>query len=358
MWSLISRSNFLSKVFYWEFWPAWLANIPVVFFWLYFAIRSRDLFFFSAVNPGIETGGVMGESKINILNRIPSSILPNTLFIDKTRSDFTTILLLITEKELGFPVICKPNVGERGHLVEKIENHVDLKHYWQRINVDFLIQEYVDLPTELSVLCYRSPTDGKGAVTSICRKKNLAVVGDGRSTVAALMRRTPRARFQLRRFEKNQPHLLRQIPKEAEKVVLEPIGNHCRGTLFLNANEKISKELEDYFIGLIEMMEGIHYGRFDLKCASIDGIGKGEDIKVLEFNGVASEPAHIYDPKYSTRRGYGDLFKHWKIIYFLAKQQKAQGIQSMTLKEAWQSMKDYLVYMRSTTKAWQAATAE
>jgi hypothetical protein len=59
----------------------WLTNIPVVFIWLWFALKARKLFFFTAVNPAIETGGVLGESKIIILNRIPKEVVPKTIFV-------------------------------------------------------------------------------------------------------------------------------------------------------------------------------------------------------------------------------------------------------------------------------------
>ena len=94
-------------------------------------------------------------------------------------------------------------------------------------------------------------------------------------------------------------------------------------------------------------MEGIHYGRFDLKCKSIELLKAGKGFKILEFNGIASEPAHIYDPEYSTLQGYKDFFNHWKIIYQISKMQRAKGIESMKLQEAYESVVTYFKYMRS-----------
>ena len=72
-----------------------------------------------------------------------------------------------------------------------------------------------------------------------------------------------------------------------------------------------------------------------------------QKFKILEFNGIASEPAHIYDPQYSRIQGYRDIFNHWKIIYQIYKKQRAKGIPSMSWSEARRSVSDYFKYMRS-----------
>jgi len=94
-------------------------------------------------------------------------------------------------------------------------------------------------------------------------------------------------------------------------------------------------------------MDGIHYGRFDMKCESIELLQQGIAFRVLEFNGIASEPAHIYDPSYSLLQAYRDIFNHWEIIYNISKVQRKKGINSMTLGEAYTSVKDYFKYIKA-----------
>jgi hypothetical protein len=342
----IQQSSFFIKLFNWEYWPIYIVNIPVVFIWLWFAFRARDLFFFSAVNPAIETGGVMGESKINILNRLPKQFVPKTIFIKKG-TDFEAVLRQVQKAGLGYPLIAKPNVGERGLLVSKIKCSTALKQYVAANKVDFLVQEFVDLPMELSVLHYRFPGEKKGEVTSLCIKESLKVQGDGLSSIRQLMEDLPRAKLQLPRFENDLPRLLETVPGKEVMVELEPIGNHSRGTLFLNGNKWIDKTFTRIFDAIAFEMEGIHYGRFDLKCSSMEELKLGQKIHIFEFNGIASEPAHIYDPDYPFLKKYADIFRHWKIIFAIYKKQKALGIKSMTLKEALQSLKDYFSYMKS-----------
>src|SRR5262249_54174706 len=58
----------------WEFWPAWMAYIPVVPYILVQGIKHRSLTLFTAANPGIPSGGFVGESKSAILanlDRVP-----------------------------------------------------------------------------------------------------------------------------------------------------------------------------------------------------------------------------------------------------------------------------------------------
>ncbi len=346
-WKRFKQSTFFVKLLSWEYWPIYITNIPVLGFWLFFAIRSRDLFFFSAVNPVIETGGVLGESKINILKRLPKYSIPKTIFVKKDNANLEWILEQLKSNEITFPFIAKPDVGERGFLVEKIESQSELQNYLQQIKVDFIIQEFVDFQMEISVMYHRMPNASGGKITSLCVKKMLSVKGDGVSTIDELMQEYPRARLQLLRFKNKYPEILKIVPQNGETVELEPIGNHSRGTTFLDGNHHIDNDLITVFDKISVEMEGIYYGRYDLKCKSIDMLKAGKDFKILEFNGIASEPAHIYDPEYSILQGYKDLYTHWKIIYQISKMQRAKGIESMNLQEAIESVRAYLKYMRS-----------
>jgi len=341
------QSTFFVKLMHWEYWPSFVVYAPAAFFYLYFAIRSRRLFYFTPVNPVIETGGVFGESKINILNRIPSAVLPKTVYIAKENQTPTYIIEAGKNAGITFPFIAKPDVGERGFLVEIIKDETALADYLKNINAPFIIQELITSPIELSVLHYRMPDAAKGKITSICIKKTLFVVGDGQSTISALMQKKPRARLQLARFQENYPDILAQIPAKGAEIELEPIGNHSRGTTFLNGNHLHNEKLERVFDKIAFQMEGIYYGRFDLKCESIELLEQGKGIHILEFNGVAGEPAHIYDPEYPVWKAYRDIYQHFKIIYQIGRVQHKKGIEAMNLKEMRNSYRRYNDYLEA-----------
>src|SRR5207247_9030675 len=55
---------------HWKFWLAWLFYIPVVVYYAWLAIRHRSLSVPTSANPGIATGGFIGESKLEILDQL------------------------------------------------------------------------------------------------------------------------------------------------------------------------------------------------------------------------------------------------------------------------------------------------
>jgi hypothetical protein len=328
----------------WEYLPWWLANLPVYGFYAWFAARARHAFFFTSVNPAIPLGGAMGESKYDILRRLPEEVRPPTVLIP-AGTPWPEVLERLERGGLGFPCVAKPDVGERGFLVEMIGGPDALRRHLQRFPADFIVQEFLSLPLEFSVLFHRFPGSGRFAITSVCGKEFLHVCGDGVSSVRALMAARPRAAFQLERFERDYPDLLDRVPGEGVRVDLEPIGNHCRGTRFINANHLIDDGLTAAFQPLCDRLDGILYGRFDLKCASEEALGRGE-VRVMELNGVLGEPAHVYDPDYGMWRAYRDLYRHWRILYRLHRAQAREGVSPTGWREAWGLVRNYFRYKK------------
>ena len=292
----------------------------------------------------------MGESKINILNRIPTTYLPKTIFVEQGTIGKEAILKELKEQQITYPLIVKPDIGERGFLVEKIESEVALLAYHKQMPVPYLIQEFISYPIEISVLYYRLPSANSGHITSFCIKETLKVTGDGTSTIESLMAAYPRAILQLHRFRKQFSTLLAKIPSKGETVELEPIGNHSRGTTFLNGNHHIDKSLVAVFDTIGFQMKDIYYGRFDMKCASIARLKQGTDFKILEFNGIASEPAHIYQPGYSIFQAYKDLWQHWKIIYQISQEQAQKGVAAMSWKDWRLHHQGYKRYLKNAAE--------
>jgi len=342
----LKSTPFYIRLTNWEYWPSYIFNIPIIFMWLYFALRARALFFFSAVNPAIENGGVLGESKINILNRIPQQYLPKTLFVEAATGRIEQLLNWMEAQSLTFPIIAKPNVGERGFLVKKLENRLELEQYLSSYPIDFLLQEYISYPLELSISYYHFPDSREGHLTSVCIKEHLEVTGDGVSSLKELILDYPRAKLQWETLEKKFADRLGEMPGKGEEVLLVPIGNHCKGSKFLNGNAHISPQLTEVFNKIGQQMKDIHFGRFDLKCNSFEELEQGDNFKILEFNGVAAEPAHIYHPGYALFQAYKDYFKQWKIIYEISKEQRKLGAPVMTFSEAISQLRDYMKYMR------------
>ena len=152
--SKLKASNFYTRLTQWEYWPFNLVYFPVMFYWIWLSLKARSFFFFSSANPGIEFGGMLGESKWSILNRLPIELRPRTLILS-AGSPITEVRAQMEKNEMSFPVIAKPDVGERGWLVEKIDTNEELIRYVSRAKVDFLIQEHIKGPLELGIFYYR-----------------------------------------------------------------------------------------------------------------------------------------------------------------------------------------------------------
>ncbi|MDX2247224.1 MAG: hypothetical protein SF052_10630 [Bacteroidia bacterium] len=346
----IRNSRFFIRLLSWEYWPMHVVYTPIYLYWFFLGIRARAFLFFTGVNPGMDFGGFFGESKKEILDKIPAEWTPVTLLIPK-QSRVETVLSQMETANIDFPVIAKPDVGERGFLVEKVNNPEELQKYILQNPVNFLIQEYVAYPEEVGVLYYRFPTEKTGAISSVTLKKFLSVTGDGVSSVRKLMADYPRAKLQLPLLETSQPALLEKIPAKGEILELVPIGNHSRGTTFLNGNHLIDEQMVKTFDQINSQLEGVFFGRFDIRCRSIEDLKQGQYFKILEVNGVKSEPTHIYEPGFSIWEAYRVLFRQWKTIYRISMANKALGYKFPSLPQGLERMYKTTRYKKLALKA-------
>jgi hypothetical protein len=316
---------FLVKLLNYEYWPFWLFFLPLVPYWIYLSIRAKSFTYFTAANPGIEHSGVYGESKIDILKKIDPKFIPKTLFFRSATSSITVIEAL-QKQRVDFPLIIKPNVGERGNEVAKISDSNHLTSYLSKNSTDFIIQEFVDFDIELGILYYRFPDSSKTGITSIVLKEFLSVTGDGSSTISELIEQNNRARFQVTSLKQKLGDTLADILPAGEKRNLEPIGNHCLGTKFLSGMNLLNERLVTVFDEISKDIDGFYFGRFDLKVKSIEDLYQGHNIRIMELNGVTSEPAHIYDPSYSIWKAWSETARNMKVMFWVSKANMKKGV--------------------------------
>ena len=279
----------------------------------------------------------MGASKKMILDLIPDEYLPKTILINPGLK-FSQIQESMSALDLSYPVILKPDVGERGHMVQLVSSDIELKQYLSTKTREILIQEYLDLPFEVGVFYYRLPDAECGTISSVVVKELLTVIGDDRSTLRELIRKKPRAKLQLKRLARKIGEKLEEVPTGGKVIHLEPIGNHNRGTAFLDGNHLINDELVAVFDKLSKQIDGFFYGRFDLRSRDSQALYNG-DFKIMELNGAASEPAHIYSPNYPIAKGYRALFHHWKTLFQISKTNHKLGVPYMTWSDGLEAIK-------------------
>ncbi len=290
-------------------------------------------------------GGMFGESKYEVLKKIPSQYLPKTILI-KEKPSKQDVLTAISENGFIMPVIFKPDLGERGFMVNKIKSESDIDHYLSKLQVSFLVQEFVDLPLEFGVFYTRFPQDDKGKVTSIVMKEMLHVLGDGSSTLQELILKKDRSKLQWDNLKTIYKDHLQEVVEKGKVFELVSIGNHCLGTMFLDGGYLINAKLSETFDHISKQIDGFYFGRYDLRCNSIEDLYQG-NVKVMELNGCGAEPAHIYQPGYSLTKAIGVLFTHWRNIFVIARENIKRGATYTTIKEG----KVYYKKFKTSTQA-------
>ncbi len=288
--------------------------------------------FFTASNPGIENGGFLFESKHTIFKGIPNQWLPATFLVQPGQAQ-TTIDALLAQQKISYPFIAKPDRGERGWMVEKIDTPAQLQQYLEVIQVPFLVQEYVDMPIEMGVFWYRYPNQQQGQVSSVVIKALLTVTGNGTSTLEQLVLANDRAYLQYEALQARWASQWHQVVPKGQALLLMPIGNHCRGTAFLNGEGVINSQLHAVFNHISNHIEGFYYGRYDIRCSSIDDLHAGKNIRILELNGCGAEPGHIYQPGYSIFKAYRVLLAHYRAMYKISVMNHQNGTPYMTFKQ-------------------------
>jgi hypothetical protein len=319
------------RFLHYEFWPYWVFYFPAYFYYFYLALKSRRWVYFSVLNPCMKFGGAFLSSKQNYLKKIAPEWTPKTLHVSDLE-DFESIKNQLKAKNLNFPLIAKPDMGERGRNVEKMESLNELELYLKKIDQSVLIQEYIDYPIEIGILFYWD-TNRIPQITSVGKKEFCKLIGDGKRTLEILVnenhRIAHRASILKDRFE-TQWH---QIIPKGKELLVEPIGNHNRGTTFLDAREHKTKEMLDWIEICLQNLPDFDYGRIDLKIKNWNAFKDNTGIKILEINGVNSEPIHIYDPCCSIWSAYKTIFNHMHIIYKLSQQKLNTQSQTPSLFE-------------------------
>ena len=213
----------------------------------------------------------------------------------------------------------------KGILFRNIDNEEQLLKYHQRIPVEYIVQERIDLPIELSVFYYRHPTRDKGIISGLIQKELLEVTGDGKSTLWELILQHPRARFRLDEMKQRHEHRLNRILNKGQQFYLSYAGNHNRGARFINLYHLVDEKLLKVFDDLSHYTNKFFYGRYDIKCTSLDDLKEGKNYSILEFNGCGAEPNHIYDAGISLWLAYKEILKHWKVLYQISRYNHENG---------------------------------
>jgi pimeloyl-ACP methyl ester carboxylesterase/membrane protein DedA with SNARE-associated domain len=329
----------------WEFWPLWAFYPPVVFYVAYLALKYRSLTLFTLANPAMPESGFINESKIDILRGLGEAngfVARAGLIeaaLDQTARRKRASEFMIANN-LDYPVVLKPNAGQRGSGVGVIRSDEELDDYLRRSEVDTVIQEYV-AGFEFGVFYYRYPEEDRGRIFAITDKRFPSVTGDGKSTLERLILEDERAVCMARFYLNKHEDRLWQTPEKGERVQLVELGTHCRGSMFLDGHALKTAKLEEAIDQISRGYEGFYFGRYDIRTPSIEDFSEGHNFKIIELNGVTSEATSIYDPQNSLLSAYRVLFEQWRIAFEIGAQNRRRGLRPTSVSKLINLMIEY-----------------
>jgi membrane protein DedA with SNARE-associated domain/pimeloyl-ACP methyl ester carboxylesterase len=344
---LVSRWRRLTR---WEFWPRWAFYPPVVLYILWLALRHRSLTLFTAANPAIPGGGLVGESKADILRGLQSAGEVVARF------ELLPVSLPATERVarvggfrerlgLGWPVVLKPDVGERGSGVAMVRSEEEVRAYLEATRSDTLVQEYVP-GHEFGVFYLRRPGEQRGSIFSITDKRLLTLTGDGQHTLEELILLDERAVCMAPLHFRRHAGRLMTVLAAGDPVALVELGTHCRGAMFLDGEWVRTPALEAAIDELSKRYDGFYFGRYDIMAADVGEFQQGRAFRVVELNGATAEATSIYDPKNDIGTAYRTLFTQWRLLFEIARENVGRGARPATLRELWRLVRRHREAMR------------
>jgi membrane protein DedA with SNARE-associated domain len=347
---LLSRWRRLTR---WEFWPRAVFYPPVACYVAWLAVRHRGLLKFAAVNPAIPGGGFVGESKSAILAQLSASeeFVARWAVVPASLPPNERIVVAIRFRErlgLGWPIVLKPDIGERGSGVAVIRSQAELEAYLERTADDTIVQEYAP-GHEFGVFYVRRPGEPAGGIFSITEKQFPAVTGDGVRTLEDLILADDRAVCMAPLHLRRHAARLTSVPAVGEIVPLVELGTHCRGSLFLDGGWVETPELGVAIERISRRFEGFWFGRYDIRTPSLADFQAGRNFKIVELNGATAEATAIYDPKNGLLSAYRTLFRQWRLLFEIAEANIRAGARGTTLGELWQLVRRHRAALSGRT---------
>jgi membrane protein DedA with SNARE-associated domain len=259
--------------------PLALFQLPLVLSWIVFAVRHRSLTLPSAANPGRSTGGPWGESKSGYLLDVAGSDRrwiadfvtvarshePRTLY-----TDLELARARLSAAGLAFPLVAKPDIGRNGGC--RIDDVAQLREYLRHFPAGekLILQAFIPAAGEATALYARLPGMAHGRVIAL----------------------TLRA------------------------------GGLCR-----DGRRRITPELEARLDAIARGMREFHYGRIDLRFASLDALMRGDDFTIVEIGGIGGALERACDPAMPIAEIYRGLIDQQRIMFLIGDKNRARGFE-------------------------------
>ena len=321
--------------------PPKLFYAPIALQWAWLSFRYGSPSLPALANPRIEVGGLWGESKSVYLDMVSGDArrwLARYASMERGVDDAAAALVraqaLIEAAGLSWPLVAKPDIGWQGFGVRLIHSESELLQYLAAFPFDarLMIQEAVNWDGEAGAFYLRKPGADRGKVSSLTFRYFPHVVGDGAHKVRDLIVADQRAGWKAGlhlglegRHGGVAPETLERVPAPGEVVRLAFIGSIRVGGLYRDADDQITPALSARFDEIARSMPDFHYGRFDVRFASVDRLQQGEDFRIIEINGAGSEAISAWDPEKTVGQVYRHLLAQQRLLFEIGACNRAAG---------------------------------
>lgn len=242
-----------------------LKNVILRPVWLWHCLRARSLWFFTPSNPTITFGGFAGGSKTQIFKQLPLGTYQAPALVTPDKSVEYAVNLLAANG-FGFPVMARPDMGTSSYMNRRIDSEEQLRQYHRAMPVPYILQEATDHLVEVSVFYHRLPGSESGHITHFFQRDGVRSTG---------------------LFTEKDNALLR---------VFDNISNHS-GSFF--------------------------YGRFDIRCRSVQELKEGRGFCIVNFTGAGAD---LHVPGSTWFQTAKTLLRHWSLLFAISKANHHQGI--------------------------------
>jgi hypothetical protein len=316
--------------------PKWLICVPLTLQWLWLALRYRSLTLPSAANPGITSGGLVGEGKLEyfdqmgpVAKRWTAVSCGVVAYAAVSGNDLTATL---ATHGLDFPLVAKPNLGLCGYGVRRVNDMAALLAYVRGFPAGetVVLQPYLPDEGEAGVFYARDPATGEGRVIGLALRFFPRVTGDGTSTLAQLMAQDTRTRRLSRTSRHELVQDLTHVPALGEVHRLSTIGSTRVGGLYRDGAVHITPTLVRTVDAIARDMGEFHFGRFDVRFDQLADLQAGH-MTIMEVNGAGSEAIQAWDPDVGVVQGFRMIFAKQALLFAIGHAQRTRGARPMSV---------------------------
>lgn len=317
--------------------PKWLICVPLTLQWLWLAMRYRSLTLPSAANPGITSGGLVGEGKLEyfegmgpIASAATATYCAVSTHCMPSRAELRQMM---RRSVLFFPLVAKPDLGLCGYGVRLLANMGELQAYLAAFppKETVVLQAYLPQEGEAGIFYARDPVTGNGRIIGLALRYYPRVTGDGVSTIAKLIALDPRAGRSVNSRLHDCRHDAGRIPAAGEVVRLATIGSTRVGGLYRDGGSCITPQLTAAVDAIARDMPEFHFGRFDVRFNALADLSAGRGLTIMEINGAGSEAIQAWDPDIGLMAGLRMIFQKQSLLFAIGDAMRRRGVRPISL---------------------------